>query len=163
MKRAYSWIVLLVASLIIFSSCTWLSSKEERTQRLAERELLEIDWNEVDHYPLFKECDESSPKEQQRSCFENQVLAHVSKSFEDQNFIFESDLEDSVYVDFLVNKQGRFQVSEIEQNRELLERMPDLHRIINRSFSSIPRVEPALKRGIPVSTKFRISLTFNTL
>ena len=162
MNNAIVRVVLCWIILGVLSSCSWLRSKEERTQKIAEKELLAIDWNEVDHYPLFPSCDESAPKENQQECFEGQVLNHISKSFDDQNFVFETDLEDSVYVDFLVNKQGRFQVSEIEQNPELLERMPDLYRIINRSFSSIPRVEPALKRGVPVSTKFRISLAFNT-
>lgn len=146
----------------ILSSCTWISSKEERTQRIAEKELLAIDWNDVDHYPLFEDCDESSPKEQQRQCFEEHVLKNISQSFEEQNFIFETDLEYTVYVDFIVNKQGMFQVADIERNRDLLELMPDLNRIINRSFTGLPRVEPALKRGVPVSTKFRIPLSFNT-
>lgn len=154
--------ILVLFFLTLTGSCTWISSKEEKTQKIAEKELLAIDWNEIDHYPLFETCDETASKELQRVCFEEQVLIHIAKTFEEQNFIFDTELKDSVMVDFIVNRQGRFQVSVIERNPELLERMPDLNRIINRSFSAIPRVEPALKRGTPVSTKFRIPIAFNT-
>lgn len=154
--------VLPIFLLTTLVSCNWLSSKEKRTQKIAEKELLTIDWNEIDHYPLFKECDETSPKEVQKECFEEQVLRHISRAFEEQNFVFDTAFNDSVYVDFVVNRQGRFQVSEIERNAVLMERVPDLNRIINRGFSTIPHVEPALKRGTPVSTKFRIPISFDT-
>lgn len=143
-------------------SCEWFSSRESNTQKLVDRELKGIDWNDVDQYPLFEECDEVEAKTAQRECFEKTLLMHLTLTLHDFEFVLNKDFEDTIYVDFLVDKEGSLSVIEIEENAAVREQIPEFNGIITQSLRSLPRLEPALKRGIPVNTKFRIPLVLNT-
>ncbi|MGB5431023.1 energy transducer TonB [Eudoraea sp.] len=133
-----------------------------KTQQLADKELQAINWNDVDQYPLFDVCDEAVSKSAQRECFENTLLLHFSKTLEEFEFILDNDVEERVYVDFIVNKDGKVAVLNIEKNRIIQEQIPEFDGIISRSLKSLPPVEPALKRGIPVNTKCRIPIVLNS-
>ena len=152
----------LLGLLCLLVSCDWFSSREATAQKLVEKELQGIDWNEVDQYPLFDDCDETVSKTAQRECFENTLLLHFSMTLQDFEFVLNKDIEDSIYIDFLVDKDGVMTVLDIEEHGALKEQIPEFNGIITQSFKSLPRVEPALKRGIPVNAKFRIPLVLNT-
>jgi hypothetical protein len=127
-----------------------------------EKELQSIDWNDVDQYPLFDDCDESVPKAAQKECFEKTLLLHFSMTLKDFEFVLSEDVTDSIYVDFLVDREGGMTVLDIEENSVIHQQIPEFDGIIAQSLKSLPRVEPALKRGIPVNAKFRIPLLLNT-
>ena len=72
---------LMVLVLCGFISCDFFESKDKKTQKLVDQELLEIDFNDVDDYPLFDDCDETATKEQQKSCFEDRLTSHLAMDF----------------------------------------------------------------------------------
>ncbi|MGB5388271.1 MAG: hypothetical protein WBN20_15935 [Eudoraea sp.] len=154
--------LLILSCLCLLSSCDLFTSTEVKTQQLADKELQAINWNDVDQYPLFDVCDEAVSKSAQRECFENTLLLHFSKTLEEFEFILDNDVEERVYVDFIVNKDGKVAVLNIEKNRIIQEQIPEFDGIISRSLKSLPPVEPALKRGIPVNTKCRIPIVLNS-
>jgi hypothetical protein len=147
---------------MLLASCDLFTSAEKKTQKIVDKELLGIDWNDVDQYPLFDDCDETVSKIEQRSCFENTLLLHFSMTLQDFEFILDEDLDDTIYVDFLVDQEGAMTVLDIETNSIIQEQIPEFNGIITQSLKSLPRVEPALKRGIPVNAKFRIPIVLNT-
>ena len=154
--------LLALLALCMITSCTWLSPKEEKTRRLVQKELSTINWNDVDQYPMFQSCGESISKEEQRICFEDELLDHFSKTLNDFEFILKEDVEDTIYVDFLVERDGSITVLDIEDQMAVQDQIPEFNAIITQSLKSLPEVQPALKRGIPVSAKFRIPLELNT-
>lgn len=155
-------ILLLLIGVLLLSSCQWLTPKEEKTRRLVQEELRSIDWNDVDQYPLFESCSESISKDAQRDCFQEELLRHLSATLKDFEFELREDVEDTIYVDFLVEKDGSVNVLDIEDHLTLQRQIPEFNAIITQSLKSLPNVEPALKRGIPVSAKFRVPLEINT-
>ena len=152
----------IICLLCLAVSCDWFASREAKTQKLVEQELQAIDWNDIDQYPLFEDCDETLSKSEQRSCFENTLLLHFSMTLQDFEFVLDDAIGESIYVDFLVDKEGSMTVLDIEEHQVLKEQIPEFNGIITQSFKSVPRVAPALKRGMPVNAKFRIPLVFNT-
>ena len=153
---------LALFGLCLISSCNWLAPKEEKTQRIVQQELSSINWNDVDQYPKFQTCSESISKEEQRICFEEELLNHFSTTLNDFEFILKEDVEDTIYVDFLVERDGSITVLDIEDQMAVQDQIPEFNAIITQSLKSLPEVQPALKRGIPVSAKFRIPLELNT-
>ena len=149
-------------SVLLLTSCDLLAPKEEKTRKLVQQELQGINWNDVDQYPLFQSCAESISKEAQRSCFEDQLLLHFARTLDEFEFVIKENVEDTIYVDFLVEKDGSITVLDIEDHKSLQEQIPEFNAIITQSLKSLPQVEPALKRGIPVNAKFRIPLELNT-
>lgn len=155
-------LLLTLIGVLLLSSCDWLVPKEEKTRKLVQEELRSINWNDVDQYPLFKSCGESISKEEQRICFENELLNHFSSTLEGFEFVLDEDVGDTIYVDFLVERDGSITVLDIEDHMTVQNQIPEFNAVITQSLKSLPEIEPALKRGIPVNAKFRIPLELNT-
>ena len=155
-------ILLTLIGVLLLASCGWLTPKDEKTRRLVQEELRSINWNDVDQYPLFESCGESISKESQRQCFEDELLQHFSNTLSEFEFVLNEDVGDTIYVDFLVERDGSITVLDIEDHPVLQDQIPEFNAIITQSLKSLPNVEPALKRGIPVNAKFRIPLELNT-
>lgn len=144
------------------TSCGWITSKEKKTQELVQKELQEIDFDEVDSYPLFENCDETQTPTGQRECFEQQVLANCSQILNQYEFVLGATANKNVYVDFLVDQDGKVSVLHIEKDSSIDEQMPEFDQLITQGLEELPPLAPALKRGIPVKTKFRIPIVLNS-
>ncbi len=154
--------VVVLACICLFTSCDWFTSKEEKTQELVQEEMQNINFNEVDRYPLFANCDEMVSKPAQKLCFEETLLMHFSKTLQDFDFVLETEINDTIYVDFMMDKTGAITVLGIEKNMSIDDEMPEFNGVISQSLKSMPKIEPALKRGIPVNAKFRIPIVLNS-
>ncbi|MBT8234568.1 MAG: hypothetical protein KJO04_00100 [Bacteroidia bacterium] len=162
MKRwmVYGWCFLLIG--MLSSACSLFSSKEKRTQKLVAKEMEQIDWNTLDHYPLFVECDELMTVETQRSCFEESLVKKLSEGLAEYELVLEDQVTTVIFIDLLVDMEGKIKVVDMERNPDILAQIPDFNRMIQREVNELPKVEPALKRGVPVNVKFRIPIELNT-
>lgn len=143
------------------TSCSFFESKEEKTRKQVQRQLEQIDWNTVDAYPIFEECDENWPQTQQRECFENGLLAHFSDTLKEFDFVLDEGIDPTVQVDFLVDEKGKITVTHIEKDTAIDRQMPEFDGIIRQSLLRMPPLAPAIKNRIPVKTKFRIPIVLN--
>lgn len=144
------------------TSCGWITSKEKKTQELVQKELQEIDFDAVDSYPLFEDCDETQTPEGQRECFEQQVLLNCSQILNQYEFVLSATANKNVYVDFLVDQDGKVSVLNIEKDSSIDDQMPEFDQLITQGLEDLPPLAPALKRGIPIKAKFRIPIVLNT-
>lgn len=143
-------------------SCDLFESKEKKTQKLVKQEMLAIDWNDVDNYPLFENCDESTSKTSQRECFESELLTHFSATLKEFEFVIDPGINSTVFVEFLIDHEGRLSVIQIEKDKAIDTKMPEFDGIISQSLKNLPPLAPALKRGIPVNAKFRIPIVLDS-
>lgn len=143
------------------ASCNSKDAHEKKTQALIEKQLGEIDWNAVDSYPLFEDCDENLTKTGQRECFEKELLKHCKKTLNEFEFILDPGVDPIVIVDFLVDKDGRIAIIAIEKDSTIDKQMPEFEEIIRLCLKRMPPLAPALKRAIPVKAKFRIPIVLN--
>lgn len=146
---------------ICLLSCEYFLSKEEQTQRLLNEELLAIDWNDVDQYPLFENCDETAIKEEQQNCFKSEMLQRFSEAFADTVYEVEQEFKDTLRVEFVVDEDGFVNITQIEENNAIEEVVPGFREEIRSRFKDLT-VLPAHKRGIPVSIKFNLPIILNT-
>lgn len=152
----------ILCLLCILTSCDWFPSKEIRTQRLVDQEMQTIDWNGVDQYPLFDNCDEVASLESQKECFESTLFGHFSAILYEFEYELEGDVHDTIHVDFKIDQMGTISLLHMDKNARVDDQIPEFEIIITRSLMTLPSVAPALKRGIPVSAKFRIPIVLNT-
>jgi hypothetical protein len=148
--------------LTCFASCNFFQSQEKQTEKLINEELLAIDWNDVDQYPLFENCDETATKNEQRICFQETMMSYFSTAFGDVEFEVDNDLNDTLYIDFLIDEHGFMTVLEIQEKDKLYGVLPNLKGEISERLNNLTTVAPALKRSTPVSVKFRLPLVLNT-
>ncbi|MCP4975128.1 MAG: hypothetical protein GY931_03120 [Maribacter sp.] len=143
-------------------SCELFVSKEKKTQKLVNQAMQTIDWNDVDNYPLFESCDESTSKTSQRECFESELLTHFSATLQEFEFVVDPEVNHTIFVDFLIGHEGKISVIHIEKDNAIDKLMPEFDGVISQSLRNLPPLEPALKRGIPVNAKFRIPIVLNS-
>ncbi|MEZ4810311.1 MAG: hypothetical protein R2819_08115 [Allomuricauda sp.] len=152
---------LLLSCVGLLVSCELFMSKEDRTQKMVNEELLAIDWNDVDHYPLFEDCDETATKPVQRECFRTVLLGYFSQALDSLHFQVENNLHDTVYIDFEIDEDGFISVRNVEEKTVVLSQIKDFKTEVTKRLNDFT-VKPALKRGIPVSMRFRLPLVLNT-
>ena len=157
MKRVVFFLLLL-----LISSCSFFESKQKRTQELIDEELRHIDWNSVDSYPFFYTCDEAVTKEQQKICFEETLISHFQETLNDFEFTLTDKESETIEVIFVIDTLGKIRVADIYKNELVLNQMPEFDGVITQSLKNLPKLAPALKRGIPVNTKYRIPVQLNT-
>ncbi|WP_222983100.1 hypothetical protein [Flagellimonas meishanensis] len=152
---------LFLICLGMFVSCELFMSKEDKAQKIVNEELLAIDWNDVDHYPLFEECDETALKPQQKECFQNVLLGHFSKALDSLHFQVEENLNDTVFVDFEIDEHGFISIRNVEEKTAVFNQIENFKSEVTARLNDFT-VKPAVKRGIPVSIRFRLPLVLST-
>ena len=138
------------------------TSKEEKVQELVDVQMQDINWNDVDTYPMFPNCDENSEKAIQRGCFEATFLKHFSKALKDTDFIREATAGGSMAIHFNIDNTGVITVFSIEKDSVMEAQFPGFKERITKILTEMPELAPALKRGIPVRAKFKLPIRLNT-
>ncbi|MEM0933724.1 MAG: hypothetical protein AAGJ12_14740 [Bacteroidota bacterium] len=156
--RQLVWISILG----LFSACEFFISKEETTQKMVEKELLQINWDDVDQYPLFDACREDLSKPEQRACFEDTMITQLGKALEGLEFEVDNDLNDTVLIDFLIDEDGFITIQNVEEKASVLNEIENFNSEVTRRLNDFTTVAPAIKRGIPVSVRFRLPIVLNT-
>jgi len=155
------FVVCIVLSFFVLS-CDFLESNEVRTKKLVDTTLEEIDWSVVDAYPLFENCDETETKQNQLICFETEITMYFENSLNDFNFILKGDQNVAVAIVFIIDAKGVVHVDSVENANFIAAQIPQFDSVLQQSLRRIPRIAPALKRGIPVRTKFKLPIKINT-
>ncbi len=145
--------------LFFYCSCANNEKKiEERASVLYKHELSVIDWNDVDAYPLFDGCDESQDKIDQRLCFGKTFTDHLANLLNQFEYVLPYGISTTVEVEFFVTHKGSMHIASIAKNAIVDKYIPEFEGIVARCLRSLPKVRPALKRGIPVTTRCKVPL-----
>jgi len=143
---------------LLLVSCNWLTSKNEVKENLIQKELDAINWNDVDRYPLFEDCDETLSREEQKRCFQNGFNQHFLKSLQQQPLVVHQNLNDTLKVQLLIGKDGEVSILQIKKSKRIAEQIPEIDTLIAHSVETLPKVYPALKRDIPVNMKIQMPI-----
>lgn len=158
MKR---FLTLLIISLL-YISCDGLITQKKTSEEYMEEELKTINWNEVDTYPLFPDCDESEPKTKQQSCFETTLHNHLKGFISNQELVSSVSIQDTLLIHLSISKGSDFIITEISGDSLTFAALSELQNQLYESIRSLPKIAPALKRGIPVSTTFILPLVIKS-
>ena len=77
---------------------------------LLEEELQTFNWNEVDTYPTFSNCDSMTSKEDNKICFQNTLINGVNEFLAQQNIVVSNDVFDTIRLHIIIDKQGLLEV-----------------------------------------------------
>lgn len=160
-NKAFNILLVLIVSFGI-SSCQFFETQKISSEKLLEEEIKSISWNEVDSYPIFKECEGVSEKLATKSCFETTLIQHLNQSINSENTIVSTDLDQEILIDFEVNEKGKLLVRTIKIDSIIKKQLPLLEQHILQSLDSIQPIAPAYKRGIPVKTTFKLPIIIKT-
>lgn len=157
MKKIFFLSILL---LIFFTSCEYLSYKKPTQATIPKMD--SIDYSKIDDYPVFPECDSIPSQDKQRICFQMEMSKYIYLTLSQLKINSKSAFNDTIIVKILVDKDGKTKLSSIQKTDNVSKNLPKIDSIINAGLQYLPILQPAIKRGIPVSAEFSLPIIIKT-
>ncbi len=149
---------LLLLIFPILVCCNNFETKKISSEEVLNKETKSLNWREVDEYPAFENCKSITDLTQARTCFEatvaNSIYAYLSK----QQPIVTQPIDDTLFLYLEISKSGRPVVDSVLVDSMVKSQLPDLELWVRQSVDSLPKIYPAIKRGIPVSSVFKMPI-----
>tara|TARA_R110002167_G_scaffold94282_8_gene251967 strand:- start:5013 stop:5483 length:471 start_codon:yes stop_codon:yes gene_type:complete len=117
-----------------------------------------VDFTRVDFSPSFKECDSLIDTSKLSDCFRNTIHQKISLELQMHSLFIKDSIDEDVFADILINAKGQIVLQEITSTENLQTQLPQLESVLKQSIKNLPTINPAIKRGIPVSSKYRLKL-----
>ncbi|TRZ46355.1 energy transducer TonB [Robertkochia solimangrovi] len=144
--------------LLTLVSCEYFSSNKVSKEEIVRKEIQSINWDDIDRYPLFDDCDETATKYEQRRCFQSEFSQKFFSILKDELSVAHKPINDTVRVQLLIERTGTISMVAVVKNEYVARVIPDLDSIVKRTIAKLPKVYPALKRDIPVNTRVVLPL-----
>ncbi|RCW93917.1 hypothetical protein [Winogradskyella arenosi] len=156
MNRIVCLLILLIAT-----SCNYFEKKKVYPEDLLEEELQTFNWNEVDTYPTFRNCEALIEKEDKRDCFQNTLIGNVNSYLAAQNLFVTKDVNDTIRLQIIIDNNGKLNISSMVIAPETRQEIPEIDSLLRQSLMHLPTIYPAIKRRQEVTTAFELPIIVN--
>jgi hypothetical protein len=149
MKKA-----LALLFLILISSCQYFGGEVPSKKELLDKELNAINWNEVDEFPSFSECDKIKDERMQKQCFFEFLTQTIQEKLTSDTLTNLYPELDTIEVKVTVfpNSTMKFE-PQFTKDSTAYDTIK-IDSILKSRLVNFPKVNPATKRGLPVKTQF---------
>jgi hypothetical protein len=145
----------LLVLLIFCTSCNQLigfdNSKSEALDTL-------VDFSSVDLSPSFPLCDSIIAKQEKSACFRNTIHAKIGAELLQYSFVIKDSISETIIVHLLITAKGTIVLDKIQSSKNINIQLPALDSLLKVSVRNLPKIRPAIKRGIPVTTKYSLPI-----
>lgn len=149
MKKA---VALLLFSLCI--SCHYFEKEVPSEKELLDKQMKEINWKEVDEYPSVSECEKLTNKSEREQCFFEFLTQTIQQKLSiDTLSILYPEL-DTIEVKVTVFPNATLKFEPQFPKDSVAYDTIKIDSILHARLIDFPKVNPAIKRGIPVKTQF---------
>ncbi|MFD0834344.1 hypothetical protein ACFQ0I_01100 [Mariniflexile aquimaris] len=149
-------IVFLLVTFLV--SCEYFNVKKTSSEAILNEELKTFNWNDVDVYPSFSNCDSLETKDEKTRCFTEILTKHILKYLENEPIIVTHDVTDTLNLRFQVSETGVISLIDVKIDSLTIQEIPDIEKLIHSSLDSLPKIYPAIKRGQQVKTEFKLPI-----
>ncbi|MGY5355401.1 hypothetical protein [Wenyingzhuangia sp. IMCC45467] len=154
-------LIAILLALTLFS-CEKICSVTSILCKGSTKKIEFIDFTQIDQFPQFKNCDEILSFEESKTCFEQTIHNQISDRIQQLKLITKENITDTLQIQFTIDKNGHFLCNKIIAKDSLNIKLPDLSLEIQKIIQTLPSINPAQKRGIPVASTYTIPLVINT-
>ena len=156
-KSALLFLVFLLAS------CQWFAPKEALKQDILSQDRQTVDWKQVDRYPVFEGCAEDRSQVELLACFTESLSDQLSVVLQSSTTSGSLSSADTLWGIVRVTAQGHvFMDSLATPSVALQDSLPLWQSRFNQVFEKMPVVAPALKRGVPVGSLYRLPMVWSS-
>lgn len=157
MKKA---IALFLVSLCF--SCQYFEKKVPNEKELLEKQLKEINWNEVDEYPSVANCEKLTDETQRKQCFFEFLTTTIQQKLAVDTLSTLFPKLDTIEVKVTVFPNSTMEFEPQFPKDSVAYDTIKIDSILRIRLVNFPKVNPAIKRGIPVKTKFVLPVIIKT-
>jgi hypothetical protein len=149
LKQYYLFLVF-----IFFNSCQYFDKQIPSEKELLQKELKSINWKEVDEYPSVVDCEKIEDKKQRQQCFFEVLTQLIQEKLSvDTLSVLYPEL-DTIEVKVTVFPNATMQFEPQFPKDSVAYDKIKIDSILKVRLVDFPKINPALKRGIPVKTQF---------
>ncbi|MCW4468657.1 hypothetical protein OGH69_06770 [Flavobacterium sp. MFBS3-15] len=140
--------------LAFLSSCQYFDKQVPDEDALLQKRLKEINWKEVSSYPSMAECDAIMDKQLKKECFFEQMARLVQEKLGiDTIALLYPELDTiqvkvTVFSDSTLKFEPEMPTDSVSYDRTAIDS------ILKARLVDFPKIEPAQKEGVPVTTQF---------
>ncbi|WP_220759550.1 hypothetical protein [Flavobacterium sp. UMI-01] len=140
--------------IFFFNSCQYFDKQFPSEKELLQKELNTINWKEVDEYPSFVDCNQMEGKEERQKCFFQFLTELIQEKIRIDTLATLYPELDTIEVKVTVYPNSRIQFEPLFPKDSVAYDKVKIDSILKRRLVGFPKVNPAIKRGIPVKTQF---------
>ncbi|MBC7748628.1 MAG: hypothetical protein H7Z76_08670 [Methylotenera sp.] len=149
MKHYYLFLVF-----IFFNSCQYFDKQIPSEKELLQKELKSINWKEVDEYPSVVDCEKIDNKAQRQQCFFEVLTQLIQEKLSvDTLSVLYPEL-DTIEVKVTIFPSATMQFEPQFPKDSVAYDTIKIDSILKARLIDFPKINPAIKRGIPVKTQF---------
>ena len=149
LKQYYLFLVFL-----FFNSCQYFDNQIPLEKKLLQKELKSINWKEVDEYPSVVDCEKIEGKKQRQQCFFEVLTQLIQQKLSvDTLSVLYPEL-DTIEVKVTVFPNATLQFEPQFPKDSVAYDTIKIDSILKARLVDFPKINPAIKRGIPVKTQF---------
>lgn len=121
---------------------------------MLQKELKSINWKEVDEYPSVVDCEKIEDKKQRKQCFFEVLTQLIQEKLSiDTLSILYPEL-DTIEVKVTIFPNATIQFDPQFPKDSVAYDKTKIDSILKIRLVDFPKINPAIKRGIPVKTQF---------
>lgn len=147
-------IILVLIFVCLFTSCEFFTQKNKEDGP----KLDSVSFTSVDKAPSFKVCDSIFEKVEKNDCFRHTVHSEVTKYLSSKEIKVKRVIDANILMKIVISNTGEISVGSIIMPGELRKEIPLLESLLLESIASLPKVAPAIKRGIPVTSEYTLPI-----
>ncbi|MGL5112898.1 MAG: hypothetical protein ACRC6O_09690 [Flavobacterium sp.] len=149
MSKRYLYIVA-----ILISSCQFLEKRVPSEKELLQKELKSINWKQVDQYPTLTACENITDKKLQQNCFFERLTQLIQEKLRMDTLALLYPELDTIEVKVTVFPDSKLQFEPQFPKDSVAYDTVKIDSILRARLVNFPKINPAIKRGIPVKTQF---------
>jgi hypothetical protein len=130
------------------------SDKEKLEKQLLEKELNTINWKEVDEYPSFVDCNKIEDKQERQHCFFQFLTELIQSKLGTDTLSTSYQKLDTIAVKVTVFPDSKMKFEPQYPKDSVSYDVVKIDSLLRLRLVDFPKVNPAIKRGIPVKTQF---------
>ncbi len=146
--------LLPIVLLILLQSCQYFEKKVPNEKELLDKQLKEINWNEVDEYPSVVDCEKLTDATQRKQCFFEFLTATIQQKLAVDTLSTLFPKLDTIEVKVTVFPNSNMEFEPQFPKDSVAYDTIKIDSILRVRLVDFPKVNPAIKRGIPVKTQF---------
>ena len=139
---------------ILFNSCQYFDKQVPSEKELLQKELKSINWKEVDEYPSVVDCDKIDDKKQRQQCFFEVLTQLIQEKLCNDTLAMLYPELDTIEVKVTVFPNATMKFEPQFPKDSVAYDTVKIDSILKARLVDFPKINPAIKRGLPVKTQF---------
>jgi len=147
-------VIIVFLSLLLFNSCQYFDKQVPSEKELLQKELKAINWKEVDEYPSVVDCEKIENKTQRQHCFFEYMTQLIQEKLDSDTLSVMYPELDTIEVKVTIFANATMKFEPQFPKDSVAYDTIKIDSILKARLVDFPKVNPAIKRGIPVKTQF---------